>query len=94
MGGYIAREIARIAPHRVARLALIATSSRGDSKLQERRKAEAVELADYLQQLYSAAILRWLPTDENSPKTQLHRMVNFFVSATKHQRKTGIKLTS
>lgn len=42
MGGYIARDIVRLAPARVSRLVLIATSSRGDSELQARRKSQAV----------------------------------------------------
>lgn len=43
MGGYIAREIVRMAPERVSHLVLIATSSRGDSELQARRKSEAAD---------------------------------------------------
>ena len=39
MGGYIAREAARLAPRRVLALVLIATSSRGDPDLQAQRKA-------------------------------------------------------
>jgi pimeloyl-ACP methyl ester carboxylesterase len=39
MGGYVAREIARQAPDRVAGLVLIATSARADTPDQERRKA-------------------------------------------------------
>ena len=39
MGGYVAREIVRLAPGRVTSLILIATSSRGDTAEQERRKA-------------------------------------------------------
>jgi len=39
MGGYVAREAARRAPQRVQALVLIATSSRGDSDVQARRKA-------------------------------------------------------
>ncbi|MEW6640972.1 MAG: alpha/beta hydrolase [Pseudomonadota bacterium] len=42
MGGYVARDIVRIAPERVSRLVLIATSSRGDSTLQARRKSQAL----------------------------------------------------
>lgn len=42
MGGYVAREMARVAPERVSRLVLIATSSRSDSELQERRRAVAL----------------------------------------------------
>ncbi|MEB2842935.1 alpha/beta fold hydrolase [Rhizobiales bacterium RZME27] len=38
MGGYIAREILRQAPERVEALVLIATSARGDSEVQARRK--------------------------------------------------------
>ncbi|SMO94653.1 alpha/beta fold hydrolase [Paracoccus laeviglucosivorans] len=43
MGGYVAREIQRIAPQRVSKLVLLATSARGDSDLQARRK---VAIAD------------------------------------------------
>ncbi|GHC71628.1 alpha/beta fold hydrolase [Limoniibacter endophyticus] len=39
MGGYVAREIVRLAPGRVRVLILIATSARGDSEVQARRKA-------------------------------------------------------
>jgi pimeloyl-ACP methyl ester carboxylesterase len=42
MGGYIAREIARIAPERVSHLILVATSSRGDTEQQILQKQEAV----------------------------------------------------
>lgn len=45
MGGYVAREIARLAPARVSRLVLIATSSRGDSALQASRKSQALDTA-------------------------------------------------
>jgi pimeloyl-ACP methyl ester carboxylesterase len=39
MGGYVAREVVRLAPTRVAALILIATSSRGDAEVQAQRKA-------------------------------------------------------
>lgn len=42
MGGYVAREIARLAPERVRALVLIATSARGDTPEQTRRKSAAV----------------------------------------------------
>ncbi|MGD9509196.1 MAG: alpha/beta fold hydrolase [Geminicoccaceae bacterium] len=45
MGGFVAREIARMAPERVSHLVLIATSSRGDNELQVQRKSEAAETA-------------------------------------------------
>lgn len=52
---------------------------------------DVVQLADYLQHLYLAAILRWLPTDETSPRTQLHLMVKFFVSAANSRKSPDIK---
>ena len=39
MGGYVAREIARLAPKRVRALVLVATSARGDTEVQKQRKA-------------------------------------------------------
>lgn len=45
MGGYVAREIVRMAPERVSRLVLIATSSRGDNELQTRRKTQLLDTA-------------------------------------------------
>lgn len=47
MGGYVAREIVRMAPERVSALILIATSARADTHAQTRRKAMAVaQIAD------------------------------------------------
>ncbi len=40
MGGYVAREIVRMAPERVSSLVLIATSSRGDIELQAHRRSQ------------------------------------------------------
>lgn len=45
MGGYVAREIVRIAPDRVTALVLVATSARGDTGVQARRKAAAANRA-------------------------------------------------
>ena len=45
MGGYVARAIYRLAQERVRRLVLIATSARGDTEIQAKRKA-AVAAAD------------------------------------------------
>jgi pimeloyl-ACP methyl ester carboxylesterase len=39
MGGYVAREMARLAPDRVQALVLIATTARGETALQAKRKA-------------------------------------------------------
>lgn len=48
MGGYIAREIVRMAPQAVTALVLVATSARGDSEVQARRKAAAAARAGAL----------------------------------------------
>ncbi|MEY9178866.1 pimeloyl-ACP methyl ester carboxylesterase [Bradyrhizobium sp. USDA 326] len=44
LGGYVAREIARLAPDKVDALVLVATSSRADTTDQARRKALAASL--------------------------------------------------
>lgn len=44
MGGYVAREIARVAPESVQALVLVATSARADTPEQKRRKAAAVRM--------------------------------------------------
>jgi pimeloyl-ACP methyl ester carboxylesterase len=41
MGGYVAREMARLAPQRVQALVLVATSARGDTPDQARRKLDS-----------------------------------------------------
>ena len=46
MGGYVALEIMRQAPGRVARLALLDTSARTDTPEQARRRREAIALAE------------------------------------------------
>lgn len=46
MGGYVALEMLRQAPHRVERLALIDTSARGDTEDQRRRRTGLIQLAD------------------------------------------------
>jgi pimeloyl-ACP methyl ester carboxylesterase len=45
MGGYVAQEIMRQAPHRVSRLALLDTSSRADTEEQLARRRGLIELA-------------------------------------------------
>jgi pimeloyl-ACP methyl ester carboxylesterase len=45
MGGYVAQEIMRQAPHRVGRLALLDTSARADSDEQHARRRGLIELA-------------------------------------------------
>lgn len=46
MGGYVAREITRLAPDRVQALVLVATSARADTPTQTRQKAFAVRNVD------------------------------------------------
>ena len=41
MGGYVAREVVRLAPQRVRALALVATSSRADAPLQVEQRSKA-----------------------------------------------------
>jgi len=64
MGGYVSREMARQAPHRVRSLVLIATSARGDTPEQIRRKESA------LQQISTA---RFSGLSLASVKASLHR---------------------
>ena len=45
MGGYVARELARIAPERVSALILIATSARGDTEELIRQRRSALKAA-------------------------------------------------
>ena len=46
MGGYVALEIMRVAPERVARLALLDTSARADTPEQTAARRELIELAE------------------------------------------------
>lgn len=45
MGGYVAMEVVRRAPERVARMALLDTTARADEPEQSARRGEAIELA-------------------------------------------------
>jgi pimeloyl-ACP methyl ester carboxylesterase len=47
MGGYIALEIIRQAPHRVARLALLDTAAGAESREQTRRRMQLIALAEH-----------------------------------------------
>ena len=46
MGGYVALEVMRVAPERVARLALLDTSARADTPEQTSERRELIELAE------------------------------------------------
>lgn len=72
MGGYIAREILRQAPERVKTLILIATSARGDSEVQARRKQALAGQPDGIafKGLSTAAIASSLHPD-NAGRTDL-----------------------
>ena len=65
MGGYVAREIVRLAPGRVQSLALVATSSRADLPLQaeQRRKAARANPIGAFRGLGRAAIAQSLHPD-------------------------------
>ncbi len=72
MGGYIAREILRQAPERVEALILIATSARGDSEVQTKRKQALAGQPDGIafKGLSTAAIASSLHPD-NAGRTDL-----------------------
>ncbi len=68
MGGYVAREVARRAPDRVAALVLVGTSGRADNEIQAQRKASAsARAATVFKGLSRAAILRSFATDDADP---------------------------
>lgn len=76
MGGYVAREIVRMAPDRVAALVLIATSARGDSAIQARRKtaAAAQAAASGFSGLSRSAVASSLHSDHAGDDTLIERI--------------------
>ena len=68
MGGYVAREIVRIAPGRVQSLALVATSSRADLPLQVEQRSKAARATPFgpFRGLGRAAIAQSLHPDNAS----------------------------
>jgi len=58
MGGYIAREICRLAPNRVEKLVLIATSSRGDTAARKVVKETTLKSVDNFSALSRSSIRR------------------------------------
>lgn len=72
MGGYVAREILRQDPQRVEALILIATSARGDSEIQAKRKQALTEQPDgiALRGLSTTAVASSLHPD-NAGRTDL-----------------------
>ena len=79
MGGYIAFEIMRASPDRVARLALLDTSARADTADQSERRHAQMELAcggrfgEVVDQLFSVWVHRTRRTDEDLRRT-VHTM--------------------
>ena len=62
MGGYVAQEIMRQAPHRVTRLALIDTSARADNDEQRQRRSELIaQVKDSAAEKFSGVTRRLLP---------------------------------
>ena len=76
MGGYVAREIARMAPERVLALALVATSARGDTKEYARRKTAAAKAADpaRFKGLSRSAVTRSLHPDRAGDDAKIGRI--------------------
>ena len=71
MGGYVAREIARLAPDRVQALILIATSARADTPGQTSRKAAAIRnlSQSHFTGVSRRAVTRALHPDHVTPAT-------------------------
>ncbi|MEQ8334245.1 alpha/beta fold hydrolase [Nisaea sp.] len=76
MGGFVAREIALMAPERVERLALVNTSARGDSPEQAGRKAGLAKAAEGrgFRGLSRHSILSSLHPDRRSDETLVARI--------------------
>lgn len=75
MGGYVARELVRMAPERVSKLVLIATSARGDTELQKRRKAVAIDTADHaFRGVSRRAIAQSLAPDREGDAAMIERI--------------------
>lgn len=76
MGGYVAREIARLAPDRVKALVLIATSARADTAEHARRKAAAARAVDRTRfaGLSRNAVLRSLHADRRDDAALVDRI--------------------
>lgn len=82
MGGYIAREIARLAPGRVSHLVLIATSSRGDGPLQAKRKSmEAAVAPEAFGGISRKAIRQSLAPDRENNDALIERVHAMSVQA-------------
>ncbi|AWN44917.1 alpha/beta hydrolase [Methylobacterium terrae] len=76
MGGYVAREVARLAPERVQALVLVATSARADTPAQKRRKAFAVNTVNpaHFTGLSRGAVLSSLHPDRAGDAAMVERV--------------------
>lgn len=76
MGGYVGREIARLAPDRVQALVLVATSARADTPAQARQKAFAVRNVDpdRFHGLSRGAVLSSLHPDRAGDEAMVERV--------------------
>lgn len=76
MGGYVAREILRLAPARVTHLALIASSSRGDNEIQARRREVAAAAAPAaFRGISRRSVARSLAPERETDEALIARMV-------------------
>ena len=74
MGGYVAREIARMAPGRIRGLVLVATSARPDGPGQARRKVAAAEGAGRFAGLSRGAVLSALHPERTHDQALIRRV--------------------
>jgi pimeloyl-ACP methyl ester carboxylesterase len=93
MGGYVAREVARLAPDRVNGLILIATSMRADSEDQRKAKAAAAIGPDRFRGLSRGAIHRSLGPDfqEDAALVDRIRQMSLRLGGDVHQRQVGFR---
>ncbi len=72
MGGYVARAMQRLAPERVEKMVLIATSARGDTKEEARRKMVAAHaVSSSFRGLNPASIKKSLAEEKQEDKELL-----------------------
>lgn len=97
MGGYVAREIARMAPDRVERLVLVATSSRGDEALHAHRQSEASHMqAEAFRGISRASIRQSLAPDREQDAALIERIqrMSAKLSGGAFQKQAAIRRTA
>lgn len=93
MGGYVAREVARLAPGRVDHLILIATSSRADTEEQRKAKAVGAVRLDLFRGLGRSAIRRSLGPEfqEHDALIERIRQMSLRLGGYVYQRQVGLR---